>query len=139
MLDNDRINKKLAALEHYATRLRKITPADLKSFADSDITKDAVERNLQLLSDVQLDILMQLYKGLELRIAGDEESVLERLKDKFSKGLLERVKRRRALRNNLVHAYADSEYDEEAFDQAHDLSDISEFSKEVNKLLHGSR
>jgi uncharacterized protein YutE (UPF0331/DUF86 family) len=139
MLDTDRISKKLVNLEQYAERLEKITPPELKSYAKSDIVKDAVERNLQLLSDTQLDILMQLYKDLELRIAGDEESVLDRLKEKFSKGLIEKVKRRRALRNNLVHAYVDSSYDKEAFEQAHNLEDIAEFKREVNKLMNNSR
>lgn len=95
-----------------------------------------MERNLQLVSDMQLDILMQLYKGLELRIAGDEESVLDRLKEKFSKGLIDKVKKRMALRNNLVRAYVDSGYDNEAFEQAHNLDDIAEFKKEINKLMH---
>ncbi len=53
----------------------------------------------------------------------------------MSSNILEKIKDRRDLRNKLVHAYADSYYDREVFEQAKSAKDIDEFRKEVNKLL----
>ncbi len=127
-------------IERYTDRLRRFTPKSLGAYAKSDqMTKSAVERNIQLLSDSELDIAMQLYKGMELRIAGDDESVLDRLEGKLGKALTEKLRRRRRLRNEIIHAHADMDYDKEVFEQAHDLSDVEGFVREVSRLLKESR
>lgn len=135
-MDIDRIRKKLAALRNYELRLKNIAPKDIKSYLNADITiKSAVERNIQLVSDTELDILVLLYKALQLNLAGDDESVIERVGKKLSAELIDKIKKRRELRNRLIHAYADSAYDRDVFSQASDLSDIDDFEKEITKLM----
>ena len=85
-MDTIRLKRKLTDLGRYKDRLEKIAPKDFNTYVKSDsIVKSAVERNLQLISDVQLDILMQLYKDMEIRIAGDDESVINNMEHKLGK------------------------------------------------------
>ncbi len=136
MLDAERINRKLTDLEQYKERLEGFAPKDLKSYLKSDsILKSAVERHLQLISDLELDISALLYKGLELKLSGDDESVLDGLKDRLGKNLVEKIDNRRKLRNSLVHAYIDSNYDKEVFEQSHDMGDLRDFGREVRKIV----
>lgn len=136
MPDEARIKRKQVDLERYKARLEKMAPKSVDAYLKSDtILKSAIERNIQLISDVELDILMQLYKMLEIRIAGDDESIIAKFEEKLGKKLVERIKERRNLRNELIHAYTDSDYDRRVFEQARDLSDIEAFNKEVNRLL----
>ena len=139
MLDKDRISKKLSGLEVYLKNLGSMAPKSLDAYKKADnILKSAIERNLQLVSDAELDILALLYKGLGLRLSGDDESIIESLSGKMSKKTINRVKERRTLRNLLIHAYAERGYDEEAFDQAHYTGDVNEFIKDVRRLLDSS-
>ena len=120
-------------------RLEALAPKSADSYIKADPNiKDAVERNLQLVSDAELDIAMQLYKGMELRLGGDDESVLERVEPKLGKSIVSKLKERRKLRNALIHAYAESAYDKEAFAQAHGRDDIEAFIRKVNELMKAS-
>ncbi len=139
MIDTERVNRKLALLRIYKERLADIVPKNAKDYFEANfIIKSAVERTLQLVSDTELDVLVLLYKALELDLAGDDESIIERMKQKLSASLIASIKRRRELRNRIIHAYADSAYDKEIFAQASDLSDVDEFEREVTKLAQKS-
>ncbi|MCL5094707.1 MAG: DUF86 domain-containing protein [Candidatus Marsarchaeota archaeon] len=136
MLDKERIKEKLSDLKIYSKRLSSIVPSDSDSYKNADIIlKSAIERNLQLVSDVELDILALLYKGLELKLSGDDLSLIESLNGKLSKKSINKIKERRTLRNLLIHAYANSSYEEESFKQAYNTADVTEFIKEVGQLL----
>lgn len=136
MIDADRVKRKLADLKNYCSRLERITPKSLELYLKSDIVvKSAVERNLQLVSDSELDIMVQIYKGLELRIAGDDESILDRLEEKLGKATIAKVRERRRLRNDLIHAYSDSDFDKPVFEQAHNLSDVESLRREATRIL----
>jgi len=126
-LDVARIKKKMESIREYGERITRILPSDY-------VVKAAVERNIQLISDAELDIVMLLYRGFELSIAGNESTMLDKIGVRLSGDVIKKIKERRDLRNNLVHAYADSYYDRGVFDQAKNMKDIEEFRKEVNKL-----
>ncbi|MGC9037242.1 MAG: hypothetical protein ACP5IK_00815, partial [Candidatus Micrarchaeia archaeon] len=67
MLDKERITKRLADIEHYSSILGSIIPSSYEAYKKSDITtKAAVERYLQLISDLELEVLALAYKGLDL-------------------------------------------------------------------------
>ena len=136
MFDKERIMSKLSDLTLYAKRLDSMAPHSIDTYKDSEMMlKSAVERNLQLVSDVELDILAFLDKGLELGLSGDDSSLIDRFEGKFSKKVINKVRERRTLRNLLIHAYADSSYEKESFGQSHDTSDISDFIKEVKQII----
>ncbi len=70
---------------------------------------------------MMLDIIMLIYKGLELSIAENDESVIERMKHIFSGKVIERIKARRRLRNLLMRAYSNAFYNQEVSDQIKDV------------------
>ena len=140
MIDKERIAMRLVDIGRYASVLGSITPGTYGAYTKSEITtKAAVERYLQLISDLELEVLTLAYKGLDLGIAGSEESLTSKFEKLLSKKVVEGFKRRRALRNLLVHAYFDMHYDKDAFEQASHRGDINHFVKEIKAIVekHG--
>ncbi len=105
------------------------------AYAKEDyIIKRTIERDMQLISDVQLDILIQLYKSLNLAAPGEEKSIITAMDKVMDKNLVEKIKARRSLRNELVHAYKDAN-DKEVFELADDLKDLERFIADTKKLV----
>jgi uncharacterized protein YutE (UPF0331/DUF86 family) len=97
--------------------------------------KAAVERNLQLISDIELDVLILLDRHLGLGTVADEESIVDRFEGRMRKETLEKLRERRKLRNTLIHAYAVNRDDKEVGGQAINLDDVKRFASEVRKLI----
>lgn len=136
MIDKERIVRRLADIERDSKVLGSIISGSYDSYTKSEIiTKAAVERYLQLISDLELEVLALVYKGLDLGIAGGEESLINKFKTLLSKKVIGGFKDRRALRNMLVHAYFDTHYDKDTFGQASNRNDIADFVKEVKALI----
>jgi uncharacterized protein YutE (UPF0331/DUF86 family) len=135
-MDNERIKIRLLRIGEYKKRLNEIVPDSYNFYSKSEfILKNAIERNLQLISDMQFDILLLVYKGLESKLEGDENSLLESLKDKLGARTTDKIKERRMLRNLLVHSYKDNLYDETTFKQAKNTEDLDEFIKAIKKIM----
>ncbi len=136
MVDKERIEKRLLDIERYSTMLSKIVPNNYEKYIKSEsITKAAVERYLQLISDLELEVLLHVYKDIDLGISGSEESLVSRFENLLSKEVVGGFKKRRTLRNILVHAYFDMHYDKEVFEQANNRNDISDFIKEIKEIV----
>lgn len=139
-MDTDRIKQKLLDLERYADRLSKMHIRTLQEYSNSDNTiKAATERYLQLISDTEIDALVLFYKYAEKSLAGDDLSVIEKLSGTLKERTLAKVRERRALRNMLIHAYADMSYDKQVFLQASHLDDLPLFIEDVKRSLHAKR
>lgn len=135
-MDKERIKRRLLDIERYSERLKTIVPGSMAEYRKSDVTiKSAMERNLQLISDMELEVLVLLYKTLELSLASDDDSLMDRFSGKMNGKVLSAIKERRVLRNLLIHAYSDKSYDEKAYAQASDLTDVKAFMKEAEKLI----
>ncbi|MEM4122426.1 MAG: hypothetical protein QW644_03015 [Candidatus Micrarchaeaceae archaeon] len=136
MIDKERILRRLTDLERYSNVLMEIVPSSYAKYAASDMkTKAAVERYVQLISDIELEVMALLYKGLDFGIAGGEEPLANGLSNVLSAEVINSFRKRRALRDSLVHAYFDMHYDKETFGEASNLSDIAKFIKEVKKII----
>ena len=136
-MDRERILKRLGDIERYSSVLGSIVPGSYEAYEKSAITtKAAVERYLQLISDLELEVLALAYKGLDLGIAGSEESLLGKFEKILSKKAIEGFKERRALRNILVHAYFAMHYDKGAFEQASKREDVEKLIKEIRKIIN---
>ncbi len=136
MVDKERIEKRLLDIERYSTMLSKIVPNNYEKYIKSEsITKAAVERYLQLISDLELEVLLHVYKDIDLGISGSEESLVSRFENLLSKEVVGGFKKRRTLRNILVYAYFDMHYDKEVFEQAKNRNDISDFIKEIKEIV----
>ncbi len=116
--------------------LGKIVLNNYEKYIKSEsITKAAVERYLQLISDLELEVLLHVYKDIDLGISGSEESLVSRFENLLSKEVVGGFKKRRTLRNILVYAYFDMHYDKEVFEQAKNRNDISDFIKEIKEIV----
>jgi len=136
-MDKERILKRLSDIERYSSVLGSIVPSSYAEYEKSQITtKAAIERYLQLISDLELEVLALAYKGLDLGLAGSEESLAEKFEKLLSKEAIEGFKERRALRNMLVHAYFDMHYDKEAFEHASKREDVAKFIKEITNMMN---
>jgi len=134
-LDKERIRSRLSVLAHYLENIRKIVPKDYAAYKRSaPEIKAAVERYLQVISEIELDIIVLIYKSLELKPAGGEESIINAVEDTLGRKLTDKIRVRRNLRNALVHAYSDIE-GKEVFALAGNLNDVLEFEKLVRQLL----
>ncbi len=134
MIDKERVISLIAALQDYLSELEQKTGTTIKEYLSDRDKQRITERLLQLISEVELDIAEELYKGLELKLSSEEDSMLEALSQTLSKDTLSKLSIRRNLRNQLVHAY-ESYKKEEAFRQAKDLSDVRTFISAVKKVL----
>ena len=99
------------------------------------IVKRTIERDMQLISEVQLDIIIQVYKSLNLAAPGEEKSIITAMEKVMDKDLVEKIKARRNLRNELVHAYKDAN-DKDVFELASNLKDLERFIVDVKKFIH---
>jgi uncharacterized protein YutE (UPF0331/DUF86 family) len=134
-VDEERISKRLALLKETATLLSASLPESEEAYGRADrLTRDATERRLQVISESEVDIMRTLYKDLGRRVVGDEESLMDALSDQLGKKTIEQAKRRRALRNKLVHAYLDIDQ-AEVYREASELEDVEEFERAVAKLV----
>ena len=136
MMDKERIKNEIIDLEKYMQRLSDMLPQSRERYIRSDtIVKNAVERNLQLISDKEFDLLALLHKGLAEGLPGNEISMLDQLKEHLGEGVIKPVRDRRALRNMLIHAYSDASYDDQAYSQAQDLGDVKKLVSETKKII----
>lgn len=132
----ERMGAKLLELEKYVDRISKIVPKTAKDYKNSGIiVKGATERNLQLISDIEMDVLMLLYRALELSLGGDESHLLNAFSDRLSAATIDNLRKRRGLRNTLIHAYTESNYDEKVFEQASKTDDVLSFIKDAKRLI----
>ncbi len=135
MLDEKIIKTKIVNIEHYKKEIGMFLPKDAKFYSNSNLPiKRLVERDLCLISDIEYDILALIYKSLEIAVTGNENSLLQKLKPKLGAKISNNIEQLRILRNNLTHAYADYNYDEQVYKQASNLNNIDEFINEVKKL-----
>lgn len=136
MLDKKIIKTKIVNIEHYKKEIEMFLPKDAKVYNKSNLPiKRLVERDLCLISDIEYDILSLIYKGLEIAVVGNENSLLQKLRQKLGTKITNNIEQLRILRNNLTHAYADYNYDEEVYKQASSLNNVAEFINEVKNLI----
>ena len=134
-VEKNRIEEKLAQLDETLSTLQKIVPQNYKEYEKAGkALKWDVERGLQLVSEIEVDIAVILYKRLKKGIAGEEASILSALSNELGEETVIKLKERRKLRNELVHAYTINN-DSDAFKQASNLNDVNEYEANVKGLL----
>lgn len=138
-MDEERIRKRLALIEEVSGLFAKSLPETEEAYRSADrLTKDATERRLQVVSEAELDVMRVLYKDVGERVVGDEESLIDSMEKSLGRGTVEQVKKRRALRNRLVHAYMEVD-PAEIYRQASELSDLKSFEKAVLSALRAAK
>ena len=132
----ERVIDKLNELAVHINRMNSIKVKDPVTYEKADVTvKYATERNLQLVSDIELDVLVLLYKKFGTEVAGSPSSMFASLKPMLGNKLVESFNKRRDLRNKLVHVYKEFSFDKEVFEQSKNMGDVDEFIKEIKKSI----
>lgn len=135
-MDTERINSKLMDLASLMEEIRGTlkTKSAAEYAKENYIVKRTIERDMQLISEVQLDIIIQVYKSLNLAAPGEEKSIITAMEKVMDKDLVEKIKARRNLRNELVHAYKDAN-DKDVFELASNLKDLEMFIVDIKKFI----
>ena len=131
------IQRKLEALQTYITRVRGYAPVTADTLRTNVEVSGVVERNLQLASEVVLDVANQLIAEFRFRtpdtykesivILGEAGVLQKEFADNFS-GIA-------GFRNILVHNYMDIDYAKVADKVNNRLDDFETFAKSVAKYL----
>ena len=133
-MNKERINTLIVNLEDYQSELEGIKLDSAEELKGDLIKRRVLERLLQLLSEVEIDIVEELYKGYKLNLVDEENSMILSISSLLGKKVTDQLRVRRNLGNQLVHAY-NSYTVAEVYEQAKDTSDFDSFKLSVRKLL----
>ena len=111
-------------------------PKTQEEYKKSNIlVKSTVERRLQLISDTEIDILAILYKELNLKVVGEDLSLIAAFSEIFKGNVNEKIRRLRDIRNKLIHEYKSEQFDEEVFKIANENLDESDIISGIKHLM----
>ena len=131
-----RIREKLVEITQYIKEIEDRTPTSLNHYLESDLTlKRTFERDLQLISETQLEILSLLTRAKGIGISSSENGLIDKFKNILSPRVVEDTRERRKLRNILTHAYSNIRFDENVYNSTLDLKKVKQFMKEVEMII----
>ena len=131
-----RIREKLVEITQYIKEIEDRTPTSLNHYLESDLTvKRTFERDLQLISETQLEILSLLTRAKGIGISSSENGLIDKFKNILSPRVVEDTRERRKLRNILTHAYSNIRFDENVYNSALDLKKVKQFMREVEMII----
>lgn len=131
------IQKKLEILQKYITRVRVYAPVTADTLRTSAEISGVVERNLQLASEVVLDVANQIIAEFRFRTPDSYKESIIILGEAgvLSKDFADYFSGIAGFRNVLVHNYMDIDYDEVADKVNNRLGDFETFAKAVASYL----
>ena len=133
----NRILEKSLYLERFSNELAQVLPKTAEEYKKSSILiKSTVERRLQLISDTEIDILAILYKELNLKVVGEDLSLIAAFSDIFKDNVNEKIRRIRDIRNKLIHEYKSEKFDEEVFNIANENLNETDIISEIKHLVN---
>ena len=133
----NRILEKSLDLERFSNELAQVLPKTAEEYKKSSILiKSTVERRLQLISDTEIDILAILYKELNLKVVGEDLSLIAAFSDIFKDNVNEKIRRIRDIRNKLIHEYKSEKFDEEVFNIANENLNETDIISEIKHLVN---
>ncbi len=131
-----RLKEKLGEITQYVNEIEERLPGSLKEYLESDLTlKRTFERDLQLISETQLEILSLLTRVKGIGIASTENGLIDKFRKTLSFKTIEDVRERRRLRNMLIHAYSNAKYDEDVYNSARELKKVKVFVGELENII----
>ena len=131
-----RIREKLVEITRYIKEIEERLPGSLKEYLESDLTlKRTFERDLQLISDTQLEILSLLTRVKGIGIASSENGLIDKFRNTLSFKTVEDIRERRRLRNMLSHAYANTKCYEDVYNSARELKKVKIFISKLETII----
>ena len=136
----EKIKSKLNEIKVFVNEIRSKLPQTLDRYLSSEfVLKRAFERDLQLISDTEMEILALLARLKDVGIAATDSGLIDKFRNILTSKTLEYVRELRRLRNTLTHAYADRKYDEKVYYSANKLESVEVFLEEVEKIVKSLR
>ncbi|MCL4399620.1 DUF86 domain-containing protein [Candidatus Parvarchaeota archaeon] len=132
----NRILEKCLDLERFSKELSHVLPKTVEEYKKSDILiKSTVERRLQLISDTEIDILAILYKELNMKVVGEDISLIAAFSEIFKEKINKKVRELRDMRNKLIYEYKSAQFDEEVFKIATENLDEKDIISEIKHSI----
>lgn len=136
----EKIRSKLNGISVFVNEIRSKLPPTLDGYLSSEfVLKRAFERDLQLISDTEMEILALLARLEDVGIAATDSGLIDKFRNILTFKTLEHARELRRLRNVLTHAYADRKYDEKVYNSATMLESVEVFVEEVEKIVRSLR
>ena len=136
MDETRRIMEKSGEITQYVNEIGERLPCSLKGYLESDLTlKRTFERDLQLISDTQLEILSLLTRVKGIGIPSSENGLIDKFRNTLSFKTVEDIREHRRLRNMLTYAYANIKYDEDVYNAARELKKVKTFISELETII----
>ncbi|MCL6002423.1 MAG: DUF86 domain-containing protein [Thermoplasmatales archaeon] len=136
MDETRRLKEKLGEIAQYVNEIEKRLPGSLKEYLEADLTlKRTFERDLQLISEIQLEILSLLIRAKGIGIAASENGLIDKFRNILSPKTIEEIRELRKLRNMLIHTYSNVKYDENVYISARELKKVKRFMREVEDTI----
>lgn len=136
MMTAERILAKLASCRPYYQRLLELRPALVKPEVDW-VVWSAAERNLQLALECAIDVGEMLISWKRWERPEENRDVFRILGEHgfLDRDLARRLADAAGMRNVLVHRYGELDAAKVRHAILHDLKDLEEFAREVERLL----
>ena len=136
----EKIKSKLNEINVFVNEIKSKPPQTLDRYLSSEfVLKRAFERDLQLISDTEMEILALLARIKDVGIAATDSGLMDKFRKILTSKTLEYVRELRRLRNVLMHSYADRKYDEKVYDSVTRLESVEVFVEEVEKIVKSLR
>ena len=136
MDETRRIIEKSREITQYVNEIEERLPGSLKEYLESDLTlKRTFERDLQLISDTQLEILSLLTRVKGIGIPSSENGLIDKFRNTLSFKTVEDIREHGRLRNMLTYAYANIKYDEDVYNAARELKKVKTFISELETII----
>ena len=101
----EKIKSKLNEIKVFVNEIRSKLPQTLDRYLSSGfVLKRAFERDLQLISDTEMEILALLARIKDVGIAATDSGLMDKFRKILTSKTLEYVRELRRLRNTLTHA-----------------------------------
>ena len=136
MDETRRIIEKSGEITQYVNESEERLPSSLKECLEPDLTlKRTFERDLQLISDIQLEILSLVTRVKGMGIASSENELIDKFRSTLSFKTVEDIRVHRRLRNMLTHTYSNTKYDEDVYNSARELKKVKIFISELETII----
>ena len=137
MVDKLLIGRKLAQTETYLSQIREFSKVSVSDYKKNWKTQRVVERTLQILIELCIDIANHLISDRGMRLpTGYADTFMVLMENRvISKGLFKKMEKMARFRNVVVHQYENIEPTIVISILRNDLSDFDKYKKAVIKFL----
>ncbi len=137
MVDIGLVRRKLILLENYKRELAKLPDKNLAEFRKDFALQKAVEKMLEDMIQVCIDVAKHIIADEKMRIPDDNKGAFDVLNDNgvLSQKTSGTFKKMAGFRNILVHLYEKIDIETVYINYRRRIGDFTVFAKEIEKYL----